>query len=214
MKQYSQKVRETVAKIIIFSTCFLSFAGLFAQTTVTHKLVIKAVMAGPSFSLSTTVWNLGAVDPERRYPMEHGILVRNTGGLTLDFTIYSLPTAGGWDLHLGDPYPPENTFCLYALAGAPQDTNRPPSERNYLYPSVTRNQVTYAADEITTNRFYNSTWSTIPSVTPSGLHLPAKVPGQPDRNAFSLFLMLITPIRSTVDPNQTIEVYIDARLLD
>lgn len=186
---------------------------VFAQSS-SRPIVIKAVMAGPSITLSTTAWELGAVDPEHRYIMPRGILVRNSGGVTIDISLYALPTIGGWDLHIGDPYPPENTFCLYALAGSPSDTLRPPSERDFLLPTTTRNQLTYAPDEITTNRFYNSSWSTVPGITSSGIHLPAKVPGLPARNSFSLFLMLITPIRSTVDPNQVIEAYIEAKLMD
>ncbi|MGB9561686.1 MAG: hypothetical protein ACPL6C_02630 [bacterium] len=204
---------EAKINIVMVGVIFLSFTRIFAQGS-SRPLVIKAVMAGPSITLSTTRWELGSVDPEHRYIMPRGILVRNSGGVTIDISLYSLPTAGGWDLHIGDPYPPENTFSLYALAGSPSDTIRPPSERDFLLPSPTRNQLTYAPDEINSNRFYNATWSILPGITSTGVHLPAKVPGYPMRNSFSLFLMLITPIRSTVEPNQTIEVYIEARLLD
>ena len=214
---------------IISSLCFSGFLGtLWAQdeaplanygyggTLDPGKIIVSSFMSGPAFELNMYDYDFGEVEPATPYIMDHGLHIENTGGVNLDFNLYSIDAYTGWLLNVRTTTAVENYFSLYALAGDPGDTLNPPTESDFHNPSLIANQIGFEHPykEINSNQFYNPSWSAIPGITASGLNLPAEVPGEPTADEFSLFLRLLTPSWSTMDAFQVMQVTIEARIAE
>ncbi len=221
-------MREKFTLFIISSFCLLGLVSYaFAQDEAPlgyygygpgspGKILVTAYMTGPAFTLNMYVYDFGNVEPSTPYIMERGLHIENTGGVNLDFFLYSDNAVTGWNLYVGPLEPGENEFSFYALAGAQSDTLNPPEESHFGYPSLVANQIGFMLPlkEITSEQFYNPSWSSIPGISPAGLNLPAEVPGDPHADEFCLFLRLSTPSWSTEDTFQILQVTIEAHLAE
>lgn len=215
--------RLTFILLALLVIILFSWGVALSQSSYTGsgRVYVFTRMKGPSFSISNTVWYPGYIrevagewtgitpsDTVCIMADSEAIVLENTGGITLDFALVVYPSLHWMPNEFSDDAD-EDVFVLNALVGDVTSTR--PTDDDFLVGVLTF--LTMMDTEITSNRYYNPSWSTVPGIRANGLHLMANPPSSSvaGTNKVKIWLRFHAPTRTTAwDIRQTIMVELTA----